>query len=267
MERAEDKKTSLKIEDLFSVKGKTALVTGGSRGLGLIIARAYAENGAKVYISSRKPDACAQAAEELSKSGMCIPLPADISTTAGREDLVRQLKEREESLHILVNNAGTAWGEYLEEYPEDGFDKVMTLNVKAVFMLTRDLVPLLEKAARPDDPARVINLGSLEGLTASGYDNYAYSISKAGVHHMTRVLAVKLAERGITVNAIAPGYLVTKMTGWMLGVYREQIEANAPLGRLGEATDIAGVALYLASRASAYVDGAVIPVDGGTSAK
>lgn len=267
MERAEDKEISLKIEDLFSVKGKVALVTGGSRGLGLIIARAFIANGAKVYISSRKPDACAEAAEELSQSGTCIGLPADIATTAGREELVRQIEEREESLHILVNNAGAAWGAYLEEYPEEGFDKVMTLNVKAVFMLTRDLAPLLAKAARPEDPARVINLGSLEGLTASGFDNYAYSISKAAVHHMTRVLAVKLAERGITVNAIAPGYLVTKMTGWMLEMFREQIEANAPLGRLGTATDIAGVALYLASRASAYVDGAVIPVDGGTSAK
>jgi NAD(P)-dependent dehydrogenase (short-subunit alcohol dehydrogenase family) len=259
--------TSVKIEDLFSVRGKVVLVTGGSRGLGLIIAQTYVENGAKVYISSRKVEACEEAAGELSKVGTCIPLPADLSTTEGRETLVRNLNELEEFLHILVNNAGAAWGAYFEEYPEDGFDKVMTLNVKAVFMLTRDLVPLLEKGARSDDPARIINLGSMEGLMVTGFDNYAYSVSKAAVHHMTRVLSVKLGERGITVNAMAPGYFKTKMTGWVLDMFGREITAMAPLGRLGTAEDIAGAALYLASRASAYVTGAILPIDGGTSAK
>ncbi|GAB4350314.1 MAG: SDR family oxidoreductase [Candidatus Abyssubacteria bacterium] len=258
---------SMKIEDLFSVRGKVALVTGGSRGLGLIIARAYVENGAKVYITSRKADACSRAAEELSGSGTCVALPADLSKTEGRERLVSELKSREESLNILVNNAGAAWGAPLEEYPEDGFEKVMSLNVKAVFMLTRDLLPLLQKAVRPDDPARVINLGSMEGIMVSGYENYAYSISKAAVHHMTKVLGVKLGGRGITVNAVAPGYFETKMTNWMLATYRDEIVANAPLSRLGTPPDIAGIALYLASRAGAYVNGAVIPVDGGTCAK
>jgi NAD(P)-dependent dehydrogenase (short-subunit alcohol dehydrogenase family) len=257
----------MKIEDLFSVRGKTALVTGGSRGLGLVIARAYVENGARVYITSRKADACNQAAKGLSGFGSCIPLPADLSKTGDRERLVGELKAREESLNILVNNAGAAWGAPLEEYPEDGFDKVMDLNVKAIFMLTRDLLPLLQKAARPDDPARVINLGSMEGIMVSGYENYAYSISKAAVHHMTKVLGVKLGRRGITVNAVAPGYFETKMTNWMLATYRDEIVANAPLKRLGTPPDIAGIALYLASRAGAYVNGAVIPVDGGTCAK
>lgn len=267
METTGSGETSLKIEDLFSVRGKIALVTGGSRGLGLTIARCYVENGAKVYITSRKADACDQAAQELSKFGTCISLPADLSRTESREALVRQMMDREESLNILVNNAGAAWGAYLEEYPEDGFDKVMTLNVKAVFMLTRDLLPLLQKAARPDDPARVINVGSMEGIMVSGYENYAYSISKAAVHYMSRALGVKLGERGITVNAIAPGYLETKMTGWMLETYRDEIVANAPLGRLAAPPDVAGIAIYLASRAGSYVNGAVIPVDGGTSAK
>ena len=267
MEDSTERSVSMKIEDLFSVKEKVALVTGGSRGLGFMIARAYAENGAKVYISSRKAEACEQAAEELSKVGVCIPLPADVSTTDGRAGLVQQINEREERLHILVNNAGAAWGAYFEEYPEEGFDKVMTLNVKAVFMLTRDLAPLLEKGARPGDPARVINLGSMEGLMVTGFDNYAYSVSKAAVHHMTRVLSAKLGDRGIAVNAMAPGYVETKMTGWVLEMFGDEITAMAPLGRLGAPTDIAGAALYLASRASAYVTGAVIPIDGGTSAK
>ena len=267
MEKTGDMETSMKIEDLFSVKGKTALVTGGSRGLGLTIARCYVENGAKVYISSRKADVCDQVAQELSKVGACISLPADLSKTESREGLVRELMDREESLNILVNNAGAAWGAYLEEYPEDGFDKVMALNVKSIFMLTRDLLPLLQKAGQPNDPARVINIGSMEGIMVSGYDNYAYSISKAAVHHMSRVLGVKLGDRGITVNAIAPGYVKTKMTGWMLEIFQDEIVANAPLGRLGNASDIAGIAIYLASRAGAYVNGAVIPVDGGTSAK
>ena len=267
MAEAGEKETSMRIEDLFSVKEKVALVTGGSRGLGLTMARAYVENGAKVYISSRKADVCDQAAEELSRLGTCISIPADLSKAESREALIRELTDREESLNILVNNAGAAWGALLEDYPEDGFDKVMGLNVKAIFMLTKDLLPLLQKGVRPDDPARVINIGSMEGIMVSGYDNYAYSASKAAVHHMTRVLGVKLGERGITVNAVAPGYFETKMTGWMLEIYRDEIVDNAPLGRLGTPPDIAGVAIYLASRAGAYVNGAVIPIDGGTSAK
>jgi len=255
--------SSMNIQDLFSIKGKVALVTGGSRGIGLMIARAYVENGVKVYISSRKAEVCNKTAEELSKIGTCISLPADLATNEGREWLIGELNRREEALHILVNNAGTAWGAPLEEYPEDGYDKVMNINVKAVFMMTRDLLPLLEKGKRPDDPARVINVGSIDGIRATGRDNFAYPPSKAAVHHMTRVFSVKLGERGITVNAIAPGPFESKMMAWVLENFRKQIEERCPLGRIGSPEDMGGVAVYLASRAGAYVNGAVIPVDGG----
>src|SRR6185295_1758310 len=199
-----DHDQAINVQDLFSIKGKVAVVTGGSRGIGLMIAHGFVEAGAKVYISSRKKEVCDAVAEELSRVGQCFSIPSDVSTTEGRAELVRTLSEREEALHILVNNAGAAWGAPLEEYPESGFDKVMDTNVKSIFFLTRDLVPLLEKGASPGNPARVINVGSIDGLKVPGVENYAYAPSKAAVHHMTRVLAVKLGPRGITVNAIAP---------------------------------------------------------------
>ena len=258
-----DQDQAINVQDLFSVKGKVALVTGGSRGIGLMIARGFVEGGARVYISSRKKEVCDAVAEALSKIGQCVSIPADLSTTEGRGELVRELSEREKALHVLVNNAGAAWGATLEDYPESGFDKVMDTNVKSVFFLTRDLVPLLEKGARPDDPARVINVGSIDGLKVPGVENYAYAPSKAAVHHLTRVLAVKLGPRGITVNAIAPGPFESQMTRWLLDNFQTQIEADCPLGRIGSPADMAGVAIYLASRASAYVNGVVIPVDGG----
>lgn len=259
--------TAMAIQRLFSIEGKVALVTGGSRGIGRMIAEAYVQNGVKVYISSRKAEVCDKTAEELSQWGRCISLPADVSTTEGRKQLVAELKEREEGLNILVNNAGAAWGASIEDYPEEGYDKVMNLNVKSVFMLTRDLLGLLENGAKPDDPARVINVGSIDGLMVPSVDNFAYSPSKAAVHHMTRVFAVRLADRGLTVNAIAPGPFESKMTEWMLENFRETIEANCPRGRIGSPEDIAGVAIYLASRAGAYINGAIIPVDGGISIK
>jgi NAD(P)-dependent dehydrogenase (short-subunit alcohol dehydrogenase family) len=253
----------INVQDLFSIKGKVALVTGGSRGIGLMIARGFLEAGAKVYISSRKKEVCDRIADELSAIGACISIPADLSTIEGCEHLARELAEREKSLHILVNNAGAAWGAPLAEYPEAGFDKVMDTNVKAVFFLTKELVPLLEKAATSDDPARVINVGSIDGIKVPTVENYAYGPSKAAVHHLTRVLAVTLGRRGITVNAIAPGPFESQMTKWMLENFQSQIEANCPLGRIGSPGDMAGVAIYLASRAGAYVNGVVIPVDGG----
>lgn len=256
--------TSMKIQELFSVKGKVALITGGSRGIGLMIARGYVENGVKVYISSRKRDICDQVAAELSKAGECMSLPADLSKPEGRKWLIEELMNREGALNILVNNAGASWGASIEEYPEDGYDKVMDINVKTVFMLTRDLLPLLEKAAQPEDPARVINIGSIDAIRVPSYDNYAYSPSKAAVHHMTRVLAVRLGDRGVTVNAIAPGLFETKMTEWLFENIREELIAACPLGRTGSPPDIAGLAIYLASRAGAFVNGVVIPVDGGT---
>jgi NAD(P)-dependent dehydrogenase (short-subunit alcohol dehydrogenase family) len=258
-----DHSQAINVQELFSIKGKVALVTGGSRGIGLMIARGFVEAGAKVYISSRKKEVCDRVAEELSEIGQCISIPSDLSSTAGRDQLVRTMLAREETLHVLVNNAGAAWGAPLAEYPEDGWDKVMDTNVKSIFFLTRDLTPILEKSARSGDPARVINIGSIDGLKVPRVENYAYAPSKAAVHHLTRVLAIKLGPRGITVNAIAPGPFESRMTKWLLETYQKEIEAECPLGRIGSPPDMAGVAIYLASRAGAYVNGVVIPVDGG----
>src|SRR5579885_2753273 len=251
-----------RMQDLFSVAGKVALVTGGSRGIGLMIARGYVEAGAKVYISSRKAEVCEQVARELSARGTCVALPADCSTEAG----CRALAARERALHVLVNNAGANWGAPLAEYPDAAWDKVLALNVKAVFHLTRACLPLLEAAATPGDPARVINIGSIDGLQAPVLETYAYSSSKAAVHHLTRVLAHRRAPR-ITVNAVAPGPFESKMMAETLRKFRDAIVASCPLGRIGEPEDMAGVAIYLASRAGAYLTGAVIPVDGGITTR
>ncbi|HVN84150.1 MAG TPA: SDR family oxidoreductase [Candidatus Binatia bacterium] len=255
------------MKDLFSVQGKTALVTGGSRGIGLMIARGFVEAGAKVYISARRQADCEKAAAELSQHGTCVAIPADLSTEAECNRLAREIAARESKLHILVNNAGANWGAPLAEYPDSAWDKVLALNVKAVFHLTRAAIPQLEQAARPGDPARVINIGSIDGLQVPLLETYAYSASKAAVHHLTRVLAMKLAGRGITVNAVAPGPFESKMMAETLRNFGDAIRASCPLGRIGEPEDMAGVAIYLASRAGAYVTGAVIPVDGGISTR
>jgi NAD(P)-dependent dehydrogenase (short-subunit alcohol dehydrogenase family) len=248
---------------LFSIDGKVALVTGGSRGIGLMIARGFVEAGARVYVSSRKADACERAAAELGAHGTCVALPADVSPEAGCRGLAAALAAREPALHVLVNNAGANWGAPLAEYPEAAWDKVLALNVKAVFHLTRALLPQLEAAARPGDPARVINVGSIDGLRVPLLETYAYSASKAAVHHLTRVLASRLAPHGITVNAIAPGPFESKMMAATLERFRDAIVASCPLGRIGEPEDMAGASIFLASRAGAYLTGAVIPVDGG----
>jgi NAD(P)-dependent dehydrogenase (short-subunit alcohol dehydrogenase family) len=254
---------AINVQDLFSIKGKVALVTGGSRGIGLMIARGYLECGAKVYISSRKKQVCDETARQLSEVGACISLPADVSTESGCRQLAQQISKAEPKLDILVNNAGAAWGAQLEEYPESGFDKVMNTNVKSIFFLTQQLLPLLEKAASRQDPARIINIGSIDGLKVPRVENYAYGPSKAAVHHLTRVLAVKLGRRNVTVNAVAPGPFESEMTKWMLANFQKEIEAECPLGRIGSPSDMAGIAIYLASRAGAYLNGVVIPVDGG----
>jgi NAD(P)-dependent dehydrogenase (short-subunit alcohol dehydrogenase family) len=250
------------VQQLFSVRGKVALVTGGSRGIGLMIATGLAASGAKVYVAARKQAEVDAAVKELSAQGQASGVVADLATHAGTRALADEIAGREGALHVLVNNAGANWGAPLADYPEAGWDKVMALNVKAVFDLTRMLVPRLEAAAAPGDPARVINVGSIDGLQVPLLETYAYSASKAAVHHLTRVLARKLAPK-VTVNAIAPGPFESKMMAETLRNFGEGIKKSCPLGRIGEPEDMAGVALYLASRAGAYVTGAVIPVDGG----
>lgn len=251
------------MSDLFSVEGKTAVVTGGSRGIGLMIARGFVEGGARVYVSSRKAAVCEEVAGELSRVGECVALPADLSSEAACVALAAAVGEREERVHVLVNNAGATWGAPLEDYPGAAWDKVLDLNLKAPFFLTRAMLPLLEAAAAPGDPARVVNVGSIDGLRVPPMPTYAYSASKAGLHQLTRTLARELGPRGITVNAIAPGPFESKMMAETLAVFGDQIAAAAPLGRIGRPDDMAGAALYLASRAGAYVTGAVLPVDGG----
>ena len=253
------------MKNLFSIEGKTALVTGGSRGIGLMIARGYVEAGARVYVSSRKEQVCDSVASELSKLGTCISLPADLGTQPECERVARELAAREPALHILVNNAGANWGAPFAEYPDSAWDKVLALNLKAVFHLTRALVPLLEKAATAEDPARVINVGSIDGIKPPSLETWAYSSSKAGVHMLTRTLAKTLAPSKITVNAVAPGPFESKMMAATLERFGDAIAQTNPMGRIGEPDDMVGVAIYLASRASSYVTGVVIPVDGGIS--
>jgi NAD(P)-dependent dehydrogenase (short-subunit alcohol dehydrogenase family) len=248
--------------DLFSIKDKVALVTGGSRGIGFMIAQGYVRAGARVYISARKKDVCDRVAADLSREGTCVSLPADLSTEAGAIELAKALGEREPALHILVNNAGNNWGAPLTEFPDSAWDRVLSLNVKAIFHLTVKTLPLLQKATRPGDPARVINIGSIDGLKVPLLETYSYSASKAAVHHMTRVLARRLAPE-VTVNAVAPGPFESKMMHETLERFHDAIVGSCPLGRIGEPEDMAGVAIYLASRAGAYLTGAVIPVDGG----
>lgn len=248
---------------LFSIEGKSALVTGGSRGIGLMIARGYVEAGARVYISSRKADVCDEVAAELSKVGTCVSLPADLSSEDECRRLADQVADRESSLSILVNNAGATWGAPMAEFDDTAWDRVLDLNVKGVFHLTKFLAPLLGKAGTPDDPARVINIGSIDGITVPTFDNFSYSASKAAVHHMTKVLAAHLAPQHISVNAIAPGPFESKMMAATLDSFGEEIAESAPLKRIGRPDDMAGTAIYLASRAASYVTGAVLPVDGG----
>jgi NAD(P)-dependent dehydrogenase (short-subunit alcohol dehydrogenase family) len=249
--------------DLFDLSGKVAVVTGGSRGIGLMIARGLLQAGARVYISSRKADACAAAQQELSGYGTATAVPADLSSEAECQRLAAEVGQHERALHVLVNNAGATWGAPLAEYPAAAWDKVLSLNLKSPFFLTRAFLPLLEAAGTGDDPARVINVGSIDGLRVPPFSTYAYSASKAGLHHLTRVLARELGPRRITVNAVAPGPFESKMMAATLRDLGDQIAAAAPLRRIGRADDMAGVAVYLASRAGAYVTGAVIPVDGG----
>ena len=253
------------MKDLFSVEGKVAVVTGGSRGIGEMMAEGLVENGVRVYISARKADACNATAERLSKVGECISVPADLSTSDGIAALVEEVGAKEKQLDILVNNAGATWGAPLEEFPSDAFDKVMNINVKAVFDLTVKFLPLLRESASPDDPARVIVTSSVEGLMTSTQANFPYSASKAGVIHLANHLASWLAREHITVNCIAPGPFDSKMMAFALDdpKQRAAIASSVPLQRVGVPEDMAGAVIYLASKAGAYVTGHTLAVDGG----
>jgi NAD(P)-dependent dehydrogenase (short-subunit alcohol dehydrogenase family) len=250
------------VSDLFSIKGKAALVTGGSRGIGLMIARGFVEAGASVWISSRKAEVCEQVAAELSEIGPCRAIPADLS----REDECRRLVEavgaETDRLDVLVNNAGATWGAPMADFDDAAWDRTLDLNVKGVFHTTKFARPLLEAAATADDPARVINIGSIDGIQVPILETYSYSASKAAVHQLTRHLARHMAPL-VTVNAIAPGPFESKMMAATLDAAGDQIAASAPMKRIGRPDDMAGAAIFLASGAASYITGAVLPVDGG----
>lgn len=261
--------------DIFSIRGKVALVTGGSRGIGEMIAAGFLNHGAKVYISSRKAGPCDETARRLSETygGECIALPADLSQLSGVESLATRLSALEPKLDILVNNAGVAWGAPLESFPEAGWDKVMDTNVKGVFFLTQKLLPLLRAAASAESPARVINIGSIDGIKTAAFDTFSYGASKAAVHHLTRFMAAHLTKEHILFNAIAPGPFPTWMLSTGVGFGGEtetadwdQIGRRNPSGRVGTPQDIAGLAIFLSSRAGQYVIGQTIACDGGAVA-
>ncbi|MEX0965542.1 MAG: SDR family NAD(P)-dependent oxidoreductase [Pseudohongiellaceae bacterium] len=253
---------------LFSLEGKTALVTGGSSGLGLIMAKGLLCNGARVIIASRSKEKCDKALTELSEYGECAALATDVTNSSDRDKLLKFVGSELGGLSVLVNNAGANWGAKLEDYPDEGFSKVINTNLTAVFSLTRDAVPLLSSSATKDDPSRIINIGSMDGIqvpVVQRVPTFAYSASKAALHHLTRTLAVELAPRNITVNAIAPGFFESRMTDYVFEHYKKDIEDDCPLNRVGKPEEMVGILTYLASRAGAYTNGTVIPVDGGTS--
>ena len=248
---------------LFELTGKRALVTGGTRGIGMMMARGLLQAGARVVVSSRKADVCAQAQQLLSEFGDVRAIPADLS----RHDECRRLADLvtadSERLDILVNNAGALWDEPLATFPDHAWDTVIDLNLKAPFWLIQALLPTLRKAGTADDPARIINVGSIAAIHIPQRPNYSYSSSKAGLHQLTRVLAKELGPQHVTVNAVAPGPFPSHMMAATLDEFGDAIAASAPLRRIGRDDDMAGIAVFLASRAGSYLTGAIIPVDGG----
>lgn len=255
------------LTDLFSVKGRTALVTGGATGLGRVAAEALLSAGARVLIASRKADACEAAARELSEIGPCEGFGGTVANEAGVKALAEETQRRTDELHILVNNAGLTWGEAFETYPWKAWERVHAVNVAGLFTLTRELMPMLLAAGSEDHPASVINLGSVMGTVTQSETAYAYSASKAAVHHLTRILAAEFTGRYVNVNAIAPGPFPSNMTKYAIGdeAGRERAAATVPAGRVGRADDLAGTILYLTGRAGAYTSGAILPLDGGIS--
>jgi NAD(P)-dependent dehydrogenase (short-subunit alcohol dehydrogenase family) len=258
---------NLRIADLFKLDGKVAVVTGGSRGIGYMIASGLVANGVKVFITSRKADACDAAALELGE--LCTSVPADLTTADGIETVRSAVAAEHDALHILVNNAGATWGAPIDEFPEIGFDKILDINVKAPFMVTQAFLPLLRAAGDHVDPARVVMVGSIDGLRVSPMPTFSYSASKAGIHHMGRQMAHALVGDHITVNCIAPGPFESDMMAFALNdeAMRAAVEAEVPRKRIGTPEDVAGTVIYLASRAGAYITGTVIAIDGGMATK
>jgi NAD(P)-dependent dehydrogenase (short-subunit alcohol dehydrogenase family) len=251
------------MKDLFSLEGRVALVTGGSRGIGRMIATGFLHHGAKVYITARKAAACDAAAAELSAIGPCISLPADVSSVDAARALAAEIARREPALDVLVNNAGAAWGESFDTFPEKGWDKVVDLNMKAPFFLTQALHAQL-RAAAAKRPAKVINIASIDGISVNQWETYSYAASKAGLIHLTRRLALRLAQDNIVVSGIAPGPFASEMNKDARD-HGEQVAQRVPIGRIGQAEDMAGAAVFLASRAGDYVVGDTLVVDGGVS--
>jgi NAD(P)-dependent dehydrogenase (short-subunit alcohol dehydrogenase family) len=255
------------MDELFSVRGLRVLVTGGSRGIGAMIAEGFLRHGARVWISARKANEVMATAERLSLLGPCTGVVADLADPAGIETIAAAIEAETDGLDVLVNNAGAVWAERFETFTPDAWDKVMTVNLKSPFFLTQRLYPLLCKAASGSGQrsARVINVGSIDGLHVPPLETYPYSASKAGMHHMTRTLAARFAADNIRVNCIAPGPFESRMMAATLATMGDAIRAANPLKRIGTPEDVAGTAIFLAARASDYITGAVIPVDGGTS--
>lgn len=251
------------MKNLFDLQGKVAVVTGGSRGIGAMIARGFVENGVRTYITARKLEELEATARELSEYGECIAVASDLSSVEGVTAFAKAIREKEDKVDILVNNAGATWGAPIDEFPEAGWDKVMDLNVKSLFFLTQKLLPALRAAGDQEDPARVINIGSINGLFNPNMTNYSYSASKAAVIHLTKHLAADLVKDCINVNGIAPGLFPSKMTAYALEGHEEEAGKNIPRGRIGSAEDAAGTAIYLSARASAWVTGHTIVLDGG----
>ncbi|KAI0793154.1 hypothetical protein BC629DRAFT_1593037 [Irpex lacteus] len=265
--------SSFAIPSLFNVKDKVVLITGGSRGIGKAIATAFVANGAKVYVSSRSAKDCDATASELTAlgPGTCHAIPADIQKYSEVERLVKELSAKESALHVLVNNAGAAWGEGIDEFPDSAWTKVLTLNTQRVFTLTQKCLPLLRAAAKlggiendvHKDPARIINIGSVEALSVQDHETYAYAASKAALHHLSRSLAGRLGWEGITSNTIACGPFETKMMAHTLKVAGDVILESTPLHRVGKPEEVGGTAVFLASPAAAWMTGATIALDGG----
>lgn len=250
-------------DELFDVTGKVALVTGGTGGIGGMIARGLASRGVRTYIAGRDAQKAASVADEISKLGECIPLVGDLAEPEGVAALAAAFAAREDALHILVNNAGALGPDSLAESTTDSWDRIMEVNVRAPFQLVQHLVPQLRAGVRPDDPARIINIGSIGGLHIPNWEAHAYGASKAALHHLTRSLAKKLGREGITANAIAPGPFPTSMTDTAAETVRKNVQTYIPLERAGEEKDVQGVVVFLSSRAGAYINGITIPLDGG----